>query len=78
MSSKLIGAEGAHGVPFPSESARWVTQKHNLKSFVVALLLVVAFLTFLATILVHYPQKVDAFLNSDDPVENKQVVTRSK
>ncbi len=75
MRLKLISAEGHHGVSFPSESARWVPQKHYLKSFVIALLLVVSFLTFLAAILVYYPQKVDAFLNSDDPVESKHVVT---
>jgi hypothetical protein len=42
------------------------------------LLLVVAFLVFVATMLVHYPQKVDAFLNSDQPVQTKHVVTSSK
>jgi hypothetical protein len=27
--------------------------------------------------LVHYPQKVDAFLNWDEPVQSKHVVTSS-
>jgi hypothetical protein len=50
-----------------------------MKSFVIALLLlVVSFLTFVATMLMHYPQKVDAFLNSDQPVETKHVMTTSK
>ncbi len=78
MRSKLISAGGPHGVSFPSASKRWLPQKNNLKSFVIALLLVVSFLTFVATILVHYPQKVDAFLNSDEPVESKHVVTSNK
>ena len=34
--------------------------------------------TLVATMLVHYPQKVDAFLNSDEPVQSKHVVTSSK
>jgi hypothetical protein len=78
MSSKLISAGGPHGVPFHSKSVRWVPQKDKVKSFVIALLLVVSFLTLLATMLVHYPQKVDAFLNSDESVESKHVVTSSK
>lgn len=41
-----------------------------------SLALVVLFITFVATMLVHYPQKVDAFLNSDNPVQSRQVVTR--
>jgi hypothetical protein len=51
----------------------------NVRGFVIALLLlVVSFLVFVATVLGRYPQKVDAFLNSDNPVQSKQVVTRSK
>jgi hypothetical protein len=60
------------------ESVRRVPQKGNVKSFVIALLLVVSFVTFVATMLVHYPQRVDAFLNSDDPAESKHVVTSSQ
>ena len=50
----------------------------NVNTFVIALLLVVSFLTFGATMLMHSPQKVDGFLNSDEPVESKHVMTRSK
>jgi hypothetical protein len=79
MNSKLLIAERSSESSFPSESVRRVTQKDSVKSFVIALLLlVVAFLTFVATMLVHYPQKVDAFLNSDQPVQSKHVVTSSK
>ena len=42
------------------------------------LLLVVSLLTFVATMLVYYPHRVDAFLNSDEPAESKHVVTSSK
>jgi hypothetical protein len=69
MSSKLLSVERSSEVSFPSESLRRVPQKDSVKSFVVALLvLVVSFVTFVGTMLVHYPQKVDAFLNSDQPV----------
>jgi hypothetical protein len=79
MNSKLLMAEGSPEVSFPSESVRRAPQKDNMKSFVIALLLlVVSFLTFVATMLMHYPQKVDAFLNSDQPVETRHVVTTSK
>jgi hypothetical protein len=79
MNSKLLIAERSSESSFPSESVRRVPQKDSVKSFVIALLLlVVAFLTFVATMLVHYPQKVDAFLNSDQPVQSKHVVTSSK
>jgi hypothetical protein len=79
MNSKLLNAEGASEGSFPSESVRRVPQKDTVKSFVIALLLlVVSFITFVATMLVHYPQKVDAFLNSDQPVQSKHVVTSSK
>jgi hypothetical protein len=60
------------------ESVRRVPQKGNVKSLVIALLLVVSLLTFIATMLVYYPHRVDAFLNSDEPAESKHVVTRSK
>jgi hypothetical protein len=59
------------------ESVRRAPRKGNVKTFVIALLLVVSFLTFVATMLVHYPRKVDAFLNSDEPAESKHVVTTS-
>jgi len=78
MRSRLVRAGGASGISFPLESVRRVPQKGNAKSFVIALLLVVSFLTFVATMLVHYPQRVDAFLNSDDPAESKHVVTSSQ
>jgi quinol-cytochrome oxidoreductase complex cytochrome b subunit len=79
MSSKLVSAEGSSKVFFPSESVPQVTQKDSIKSFVIALLLlVVAFVVFVATMLAHYPQKVDAFLNSDQPVQSRHVVTSSK
>jgi hypothetical protein len=77
MNSKSVSAEGSSKVSFPSESVRREPQKDNLTSFVIAALLIVSFLTFVATMLVHYPQKVDAFLNSDQPVESKHVVTSS-
>jgi hypothetical protein len=48
----------------------------NVNTFVIALLLVFSFLTFGTTMLIRYPQKADAFLNSDEPVESKHVVTR--
>jgi hypothetical protein len=79
MNSKLLSAEGSSGVSFASESVPRVTHKGRVKSFAIALLLlVVSFLTFVATMLVHYPQKVDAFLNSDQPVQTRHVVTSSK
>jgi hypothetical protein len=61
------------------ESVRRVPQNGSVRTFVIALLLLfVSFVTFVATMLVLYPQKVGAFLNSDEPVENKHVVTGSK
>jgi hypothetical protein len=79
MSSKLLNAEGSSGASFRSENMQRVARKDNVQSFVVALLLlVVAFFTFVGTMLTHYPQKVDAFLNSDNPVQTKHVVTISK
>ena len=75
MSAKLLSGEGSPKASFPPESVRRLPQKGNAKRFVIALLLVVSFLTSVATMLVHYPQKVDAFLNSDQPVESKHVVT---
>jgi hypothetical protein len=79
MNSKLLNAEGASEASFPSENVRRVSQKDHVKSFAIALLLlVVSFITFVATILVPYPQNVDAFLNSDQPVQSKHVVTSSK
>jgi hypothetical protein len=63
----------------PLESARLGTQRGSVSSFVIAsLLLFVSFVTLVATMLVLQPQKVDAFLNSDQPVENTHVVTGSK
>jgi hypothetical protein len=79
MNSKLLNAEGASEASFPSENVRRVSQKDHVKSFAIALLLlVVSFITFVATILVPYPQNVDAFLNSDQPVQSKHVVTSNK
>jgi hypothetical protein len=78
MSSKLISAASSHGISFPSKSVRRGPQHGNLKGFVIALLLVVSFLTLVATVLVYYPKKVDAFLNSDEPIESKHVVTTSR
>ena len=78
MNSKSVSAEGSSKVSFPSESPRRESQKDSLTSFVIAALLIVSFLTFVATMLVHYPQKVDAFLNLDAPVESKHVVTSRK
>jgi hypothetical protein len=79
MNSKLLSAEGSSESSFPSVSVRRVPHKDKVKSFAIALLLlVVSFPTFVATMLVHYPQKVDAFLNSDEPMQSKHVVTSSK
>jgi hypothetical protein len=79
MSSKLLSAEGSSESSFPSVSVRRVPHKDKVKSFAIGLLLlVVSFLIFVATMLVHYPQKVDAFLNSDEPMQSKHVVTSSK
>ena len=84
MNSKLVSAGGRSGVCIPSKSLRRVPQEANAhryviaKRFVIALLLVVSFLTIVTAILVYYPQKVDAFLNSDVPLESKHVVTSSK
>jgi hypothetical protein len=78
MRSRLVRAGGSSEIPFPLESVRRVPRKGNVKSFVITLLLVVSFFTFVATMLVHYPQRVDAFLNSDDPAESKHVVTTSR
>ena len=77
MRSRLARAGGSSEISFPLESVRRAPRKGNVKTFVIALLLVVSFLTFVATMLVHYPRKVDAFLNSDDPAESKHVVTSS-
>jgi hypothetical protein len=79
MSSKLLNAEGSSEASFRLESMRRVPQKDNVKSFVIALLLlVVSFLAFVAMMLMHYPQRVDAFLNSDNPAQTKHVVASSK
>ena len=78
MRSRLVRAGGSSEISLPWESVRRAPRKGNVKTFVIALLLVVSFLTFVATMLVHYPQRVDAFLNSDDPAESKHVVTSSK
>jgi hypothetical protein len=76
MNSKSVNAEGPSKVSFPSEGLQpRIARKDNLNSFVIAALLIVSLLAFVATMLVHYPQKVDAFLNSDQPVESKHVVT---
>jgi hypothetical protein len=48
----------------------------SVNTFVIALLLVVSFLTFGTTMLIHYPQKMDACLNSDERVEGNHVMTR--
>jgi hypothetical protein len=52
--------------------------ENDMKSFTVSLLLFLSFITLGAMMLVHYPQKVDAFLNSDEPVESKHVVTKGE
>jgi hypothetical protein len=47
-----------------------------VRNFAIALLLLVAsFITLVATMLVRYPQKVDALINSDQPFKSKQVVS---
>jgi len=79
MNSKLFNADGASEASFASESVRRVSQVDNAKSLVIAFLLVVSFLSFIAAImLVYYPQKVDAFLNVDNPAQSKHVVASSK
>ena len=79
MSSKLLNAEGSSEASFRLENMRRVPQKDNLKSFFIALLLlIVAFFAFVAVMLIHYPQKIDAFLNSDNPVQSRQVVSKGK
>ena len=79
MRSRLVRAGGSSEISFPLESVRRVPQKGNVKRLVITLLLlVVSLLTFVATMLVYYPHRVDAFLNSDEPAESKHVVTSSK
>jgi hypothetical protein len=79
MSSKLLNSEGSSEASFRLESMRRVPPKDSVKSFVITLLLlVVSFLTFVAAMLLHYPQKVDAFLNADNPAQTKHVVTSIK
>jgi hypothetical protein len=78
MSSKLVSAASSHGISLPSKSVLRGPQHGHLKGFVIALLLVVSFLTLVGTLLVHYPKKVDAFLNSDEHIESKHVVTSSR
>jgi hypothetical protein len=78
MSSKSLSAKDPFEASFSSDNVRRVPQKDSVKSFVIALLLVVSLLTFITTMLVRYPQKVDAFLNSDNPVQSKHAVTSSK
>jgi hypothetical protein len=78
MSSDLLSAEGSSEASLPSESVWRISRSGNVNIFFISLLLVVSFLTFIATMLVHYPQRVDAFLNSDQPVESKKVVTSRK
>jgi hypothetical protein len=76
MNLKSVSDEGSSRVSFPAGSLLpRRAKKDNLNSFVIAALLIVALLAFVATMLVHYPQKVDAFLNSDQPIESKHVVT---
>jgi hypothetical protein len=78
MSSKSLSAEDPFEASISSENVRRARQRDSVKSFAIALLLVVSPLTFITTMLVHYPQKVDAFLNSDNPVQSKHVVTSSR
>jgi hypothetical protein len=75
MGSKLLSAKCSSEASFPSKSVRRASHKDNVKSFIISLLLLVSFLTLGALMLMHRPQKVDAFLNSDEPVESKHVVT---
>ena len=72
---KLLSAKCSSEASFPSKSVRRASHKDNVKSFIISLLLLVSFLTLGALMLMHRPQKVDAFLNSDEPVESKHVVT---
>ena len=76
MTMKVLSAETAPEISFPSRSVRRRPQHIGMKRLYVALLLSVSVVTLVGTVLVHYPQKVDAFLNSDEPIESKQVVTR--
>ena len=46
-----------------------------MKGFVVTLLLLVLILFTSFGLVSHYRRQVDAFLNSDEPVETKRVVT---
>jgi hypothetical protein len=77
MNSRVVSLARSPEVS-PSERVRRVSRNGKGKVFVIVLLLVVSLLAFVATMLVHYPQKVDAFLNSDEPLESKHVVTTSK
>jgi hypothetical protein len=77
MSLKSLGVKDPFEASF-SEGVRRAPQKGSAKSFIIALLLVVSLLTFITTMLLHYPQKVDAFLNSDNPTPSRQVVTSNK
>lgn len=78
MSSKILSAGCSSEIAFLPESARRTPQKTGLKGFVIALLLCTAFFIFFVTMLVRYPQKVDAFLNSDEGVESRHVMTSHK
>jgi len=77
MRLKSLNVEDPFDASF-SEALRRASQKESAKSFVIAVLLVVSLLTFITTILLHYPQKVDAFLNSDNPAPSRQVVTSNR
>jgi hypothetical protein len=78
MNSRVVSTHRPSEISFPSESVRRVPRKRTVKILVIALLVVASFLIFVATMLVHYPQKVDAFLNSDEGLESKHVVTTNK
>ncbi len=74
MSSRVLRVEDSPQISLPSQRVWRASQKRTLKHFAVALLMVIAFLTFIAVMLVHYPQQVDAFLNPDEPAATRHVV----
>jgi hypothetical protein len=76
MSSKSLSPENPFAGSFLQGMRR--APKGSVKSLLIAMLLVVSVLILITTMLVHYPKRVDAFLNLDNPVLSKQVVTSNK
>ena len=71
---KTVSIDDSRRDGLQSEAAPRMVPGDGMKSFVVATFVLIFLLAAAFTVLLRFPQKVDALLNSDEPAHTRHVV----